>query len=87
MRPGDGVRDFGQGWKDFARVFESVFGHDHGVRAAVPFPHQSSARLKGQIGCDDDTSLELQFLAQRRKPPLGSLAQSSVGISSCIGTR
>ena len=61
MRPGDGVRDFGQGWKDFARVFESVFGHDHGARAAAPFPH-SSARLKGQIGCDDDIPLSFSSL-------------------------
>jgi len=55
MRPGDGVRDFG------ARVFESVFGHDHGARAAAPFPH-SSARLKGQIGCDDDIPLSFSSL-------------------------
>ena len=63
MGPGDGVRDLGQGWKDFAGVFESVFRHDHGVRPAAPLPHQSRARPKGQIGRDDDTPLELQFLA------------------------
>ena len=79
MRSADGICDLGQRWKRLAGICEPVLRHDHRMRPAAPLPHQPRARPEGQIGCDDDASLDLQFPGQRGEFALRRFAQPAEG--------
>src|SRR5688572_25247444 len=48
MGAGDLLGDFGEGRVARPGIFEAVVRHRDGMRAAMPFTHQPSARLQGK---------------------------------------
>jgi len=74
----DRLRDFRQGRVTRSAIFEAVLRHRDGVRAAVPFTDQPSARLQSEARIWTDTSRSLEHLRQCLELAADRLAEPTI---------